>query len=406
MIRFGYNGPATQMRMKIFKPGLRSAISLLVIAILVMVLAWLGPRALSLYEQVKGGSLLEQALQAYGEGSSEAIPCTLEPATDSAARTQLEEAVQLLSRSTRYNPELSQAYLLLGRAECLLGEFDKAAEALRMYNTLRPNNPLGHLEAWSLYTKCNNQTVQESSKSFCASTDYLHHAKVEWRQTRMSSTNLIEEGDRYYNKGDYAAAARDYHLGFQMGALLTTSNLNRWKAAAIASGLPIPNPAVSSTLPLYQLQDEIQISGDHLHWMRDLNTESSFGAPLADFPGLVPGEGVMWWEGIAAVPVQFHCQADYTILFRAKHFSLSGSSGLVDIEVDFKPLAKFELGSTWQDLSTRTSLLSGPHLIGIRYFQDLGDVIVQQLHLIRNTTCASMVFQSTALASPGNEAKH
>jgi tetratricopeptide (TPR) repeat protein len=108
---------------------------------------WLRPRALALYHQVKGGQMLAAALAEASQDDPAAFACTLAPVTDEAAQRQLLRAVGHLRKAVEYDPNLAQAYLLLGRAECLRGEGKEAVEAYEAYTRLRPGNALGHLEA-------------------------------------------------------------------------------------------------------------------------------------------------------------------------------------------------------------------------------------------------------------------
>ena len=109
-----------------------------------MGMVWLRPWILGLYFQIQGGKQLQAALQS--AGVAEDIACTNDPLTDGASVQGLEQAIENLTRATAHYPDLAQAYLLLGRANCALGEYEEAVKAYEEYARLRPENPLGHLE--------------------------------------------------------------------------------------------------------------------------------------------------------------------------------------------------------------------------------------------------------------------
>jgi hypothetical protein len=353
--------------MKIFKPGLRSVISILVTAFLVLVFAWLGPRALSLYYQVKGGRLLEQALQTSGDVSSEAIPCTLEPVTDPAARTLLEKAVELLDRSARYDPGLSQAYLLQGRAECLLGEYDKAVEALRQYTDLRPKNPLGHLEAgFALASEC-EYTIQGSpAKGLCGVANLRSSMLDEWREAGIEPENFIAAGSQKFTAHQYQEAAQWFQIA-SMVEVIQDRELFLWSVAEIMlrhdlTGIPLPQ-----VLPINELNDDLEIKGSAFRWMLDNLLGQSIGNPSEGDPNI----GYLSFSGEAIAAIDIHQTSTYHVFLKAQNTAPPPIQ--LQLEIDFRPVVTIELSrgdGSWEELGTELTLSNGLHILGINFMND------------------------------------
>jgi len=168
----------------------------IIILILVAALGiWIAPRLLGLYYQVKGGTLLEQAVVDAGVDLSSAIPCSVQPLPESS-RPWVDQAIQQLQTALAYTPRLAQASLLLGRAFCLLGEPKEAVNAYQKYLNLRPENPLGRLELGFAYELVDQlpSAIKEWKKSGAGVQDFINIA------LSMSKDNQFQEGQKWIDR--------------------------------------------------------------------------------------------------------------------------------------------------------------------------------------------------------------
>lgn len=112
----------------------------------------LGPRVVSLYEQERGGALLDEALRLEGyDTAEESWPLAWEALVDEGAVVLAEEAAARFGAAVAADPEHAQARRWVGRAALLLDEPLTAAEALSAYVRGRPENPLGYWELGLAY---------------------------------------------------------------------------------------------------------------------------------------------------------------------------------------------------------------------------------------------------------------
>ncbi len=157
-------------------------------------LLWLRPGALGLYHQVKGGSILAGVIQPLQKTHPGSFACQLGPLTEPSTRSRLKQTVAHLEAARKYNPDLSQAYLLLGRAFCLLGEVDNAVDAYQTYVSLRPNNPLGHLELGFAYEAQGNTIV----------------AVNQWEASQVTIKDFMATGFEAYRAKQFGTAIQWY----------------------------------------------------------------------------------------------------------------------------------------------------------------------------------------------------
>jgi tetratricopeptide (TPR) repeat protein len=129
-------------------PGMKRTLYFLVLVLVMLVVpgGWLVLRTLAQYHQTKGGQLIQNVITNTNGINPEDIICAQDPLTNESSRAIVTQAIQHLQASVEYNSHLAHAYLLLGRAFCLLGEPKEAINACQKYINLRPENPLGYLE--------------------------------------------------------------------------------------------------------------------------------------------------------------------------------------------------------------------------------------------------------------------
>jgi tetratricopeptide (TPR) repeat protein len=134
----------------------RRAILMLVggVALAAALAVWVGPRMVSLYQQERGGALLDRALALEGYDTAEASwPVAWGPLVEAEARALAEGAAERFGAAVAADPDHAQARRWAGRAALLLDEPLTAAEAFSAYVRQRPGNPLGYWELGLAYER-------------------------------------------------------------------------------------------------------------------------------------------------------------------------------------------------------------------------------------------------------------
>ena len=155
------------------------AVITLLTAVFVCVM-WFVPRASHLYYQSKAGKLMDEALSSTNEISRSSIICSQQPVTDQPARSKLEQASAELELAQGIYSGDSYTYLLLGRAECLLGQSENAILQLSKYQALRPGDPLGRYEISFAY---------EAAGDWASALDI-------WRSDKSTAENFFQTGEQ------------------------------------------------------------------------------------------------------------------------------------------------------------------------------------------------------------------
>ncbi len=210
-------------------------------AVLLAIGAFAGPRLLGLSYQVRGGSLLDQVTHA-GEGEGVLFACMQEPVINPEQAGQLERVVSDLEKAVKLDASLAQAHLLLGRAGCLVGDYQAAVASFQEYTRLRPQNPLGHLELAFAYAAAHDPT--ESPYALLAQApgslaawklpERMALAVAEWQAGGSGAAVFRAQGDRAVQADEDAAALAwyEYALWVQIDAADTWLAVGNVKQAS------------------------------------------------------------------------------------------------------------------------------------------------------------------------------
>lgn len=159
------------------------------LVILVLVGVRLVPLGLALSYQVRGGLLLEQVRQEILE-QDVGQECQPVEVVSADASQRVKDAIEYLDSALKLNPALTQAYLLLGRAYCLLGDSQNAIRPYDTYANLRPSNPLGHLELGFAYQAYGDQKF----------------AVAAWQAAGLSAQDFIDVGHSLVERQQFESA--------------------------------------------------------------------------------------------------------------------------------------------------------------------------------------------------------
>lgn len=151
------------------------------------------PGMIGYYHLSRGGEALSRVIASL-ERETE-FPCTIPPARDDITINKLNAAILHLQKAVRYNHNFAEAYLYLGRAYCLKGDYHDAITAYLVYTHLRQRNPLGHLELGFAYER-----EQMSSLAF-----------DQWVNAGLTFDDLISIGKRSILAKQYEYALEWYN---------------------------------------------------------------------------------------------------------------------------------------------------------------------------------------------------
>jgi hypothetical protein len=355
---------------------------------------WAIPRALSLYYQEQGGRLLNLAFSIAGNSQSSPFACNLPPVDDPTVRSRLTLALQVLKRAIHYNPGASQAYLLLGRTECLLGEPKSAVETYLTYTRLRPENPLGHVELGFAYlAECQSEDPISTSLAtgwvLCSQNPLQKEIITEWEKGGVSQKDLIENGHTAIFQNKYAVSTRFYQAAGTFGKPLPFSEFFLWNLAAVQSGQSLPDAPSSRPIATIPITETTEIDPTRMYWLLKTPEHSiDNGMQLKEIPSGNQNQGVMWWQGTAVSIIDIPCDSNYQIMVRSMNFNPKEQlNGQLELLKDNLPITRFTITKDWGEFQTMTYLTKGLHLLALSYVQDVGDAIIDRIRLNQMGSC-------------------
>ncbi len=181
-----------------------------------------GYRPLSAFWLQQQGGAVVVDLGAALPAESGGFACLADPLQDADSHARLGKAIDQLEQASRLLPGQAHLYYLLGRAYCMAGRYDLAAQALPKFTALRPKNPQADLElGFALEKLC-------PPKGECSN---LTTALV-WQRAGVLPEHLIANGEAARKKEDFAQAIDWYRRAEVMGAdLRSTIAFVRYQAA-------------------------------------------------------------------------------------------------------------------------------------------------------------------------------
>jgi len=122
--------------------------------------------------------------------------CEIDSTFNASEREKITSALNHLSDALIFQPENPRSLLLQGRAYCLLGKWKDAEISYTKYISLRPKNPLGHIELGALYL-----TIGE-----------LEKADAEWGKAGVSHLEILTSARQSQDAGLWQQALNRYQL--------------------------------------------------------------------------------------------------------------------------------------------------------------------------------------------------
>ncbi len=339
-----------------------------------LLLIWLAPRGIALYYQSQAGDLLERAQRATEGEAAEHWDLPRTPVTSTEGQSQTAQAVADLQRSLQYNPGDSHPYLLLGRAYLLAGRFDQAIQAYRTYATLRPKNPLGHLELGFAYeAQCKSEAgdaalicpaaIAKWQAGGSSAAQFLARGDEALEQSRMAEALVWYQRYQWYADSDAETTPLPFALFFRelvAAASVQSPDVRRLVAEVRER---------DATFQVYSVQPSARIDGAAFRWMNQIGDAVTYGTPLSY--GASGSAGIFWWSGQATGLISVEQAGDYMVRARVRH----GDPPPVEmaIGVDGKQLEPITLArgdNSWETVSLPVSFTSGYHTVDIWYLNN------------------------------------
>ncbi len=129
-------------------------------------------------------------------------------------RERLLKAAKYLRKAETLDPHQAHNYYLLGKIHCLLGDYENAIPAFQRFGELRPRNPAGYLEmGFALLQACPPNGKCENGLNTYDT----------WRRAGVQAEDLISQGWREYQVGNYEAAYIWFQNARRMGVDLSST---------------------------------------------------------------------------------------------------------------------------------------------------------------------------------------
>ena len=195
-------------------PMRRSTIILLAALLaLALLLAILYKPLLALYHQEQGGRWLARVVPV-GDNAYGGFACLRPFLEDLQQRAKVQRALEHLTKAQSLAPRQAHTYYQIGRAYCLLGDYERAVPDFQTFTELRPKNPLASLElGFALLSAC-------PPNGKCA--DGLNSYDV-WRRAGVTAEHFLEMAERERQKENYPEALLYYQQAQRMGRELRST---------------------------------------------------------------------------------------------------------------------------------------------------------------------------------------
>ena len=162
--------------------------------------SWIYPRVLYLIHLPWGGDQLAAVWNSMEETYRSPFFCAQSQPINEGQLVKLNDARRQLVDAISVLPSGSNAYLLLGRVECLVGEYEHAVQTFGTYIHLKPNNELGYIESGF----ANERNGDEQA------------ALRQWRFAGLSFNSFTDVGDGLRDVGQYKESNDWYTRGSAM----------------------------------------------------------------------------------------------------------------------------------------------------------------------------------------------
>jgi tetratricopeptide (TPR) repeat protein len=353
-------------------PQLRRILALFGLLLLLGLGAWLGPKALGLYYQVRGGTILERYVDKNNGNFQQYIACALPPLEDESSRANVQRAINELEASIRFDDQQAHSYLLLGRAHCKLGEVESAVDYYRSYVEFKPDNPLGYLELGFAYeTLCMQNGRAEDNDlgmktTLCADNTFREEIKQKWLEAGADFSGFLNSANSAFQSGNFSAALLLFNWAETIYGQLSDADKFGQTIASILTTKDLPDDQGDNILPIHQVDGGIKIEAETLKWVNPNRGKAIDAVPVNDILA-----GVLFFTGCSATGMRVDETGLYRLTIRAQNSSPAPIQ--IKLELNFEPLAFFDLvteDQSWQDMEVTANIVSGKHVLNVCFLND------------------------------------
>lgn len=159
--------------------------------------------------QSRAGQAIEAALAQYGMDDQGYLACQAALLGGPIESAGLQLAVADLQRAAAMRPKNAHTQLLLGQAHCLIGETWEALAAFERFSQMRPDNPLGDLEAGMAHF---NLAVAATDMSEPVREAHARQSRALFEGQGYTFDYFLNEADAAFERGAYPVAWTWYRL--------------------------------------------------------------------------------------------------------------------------------------------------------------------------------------------------
>jgi hypothetical protein len=340
------------------------------------------PNILSFFYINLGGSLLQKAYNPFSQFHTGGFYCSSIIDLDNKQHEMINQAIIDLNKGLSYNRDNTYVRLLLGRAYCIIGEYENAVQSLQFYIDNKPDNPIGYIEIALAYQNiCFGQIkhtghgpTKEGNGEFQSICDNNNLSDLYKHTLRLAGINEIYSMDNVqdlFAAQDFSNVAMTYFYNYlsDQNFLEKLSYQDKfiWTVSSILSSDFIPK-IFYSEIPIYKVNNNnIKIEAEALRWLRSIpEWDIHIGDSLYQDTG--SDMGVFFWNGRAAVPINVLETGNYRIIIRGKN-TFPGPV-LMNLEIDNNIVSNFGFDredDSLQEIVINASLNSGLHILGLQF---------------------------------------
>jgi hypothetical protein len=285
-----------------------------------------------------------------------------EKGTDTAAL----QALNHLQTAAKFLPRSSHLQLQLGRAYCLLGDFEKSTLSYLNYTRMRPDNPLGQLELQFAFLYLCNQDELDSEypASLCDNREVRDKVYERWEGEGENLDWLHSSVEDSYLSHRFIETLIGLDMISIIQGNLSPQQTFFYYVSKIAVNKSAPKNNNPALLTVHPVSLETSISGEQLRWVKT-------GTLLDSLQIQGKTAGVLWWTGCAMAAIEIKDGSDYTVTISA--LDAPPAPTQMRLEHNFIAVSEFDLAfedMTWQDFSTTLFLDGGAHILSVCFLND------------------------------------
>jgi hypothetical protein len=288
------------------------------------------------------------------------IACLAASEYEITEKLAVKQALDLLLKAKKVYPQNTQVYLWVGRAYCMLGNFEDAIFALDEYTQKRPKNPYGYIElGYAVIQKLRDPDFNK---------DQNYNGLFKQLEKSIKHGNfypeiLLADANIFFQSREYSLAILNYQLS-EIIEPLPFELKTRLSLLELAAGLSLEILPNSITVFLYE--NSLDISPRDLINLRNLNPisirtidEKLTGILFSNFDE-------------AFIIINIQTPGNYCLHIQA--LDLPPKPTLIGVNVNLAQVHIIELpneDAEWKDYFIEVFLNSGLNILSLNLLNDL-----------------------------------